>query len=88
MSDFAPFSKAVHAQYNKLAKQNLFVTTADHEALIARYLASFPEGTNPIYITNTEHDCSCCKNFIKNLGNLVAIIDGKVETVWKVAWKN
>ena len=84
MSDFAPFSKAVHAQYTKLAKQNLFVTTEDHEALIARYLASFPEGTNPVYITNTEHDCSCCKNFIKNLGNLVAIIDGKVETVWNV----
>ena len=84
MSDFAPFSKAVHAQYIKLAKQNLFVTTEDHEALVAYYLASFPEGTNPIYITNTEHDCSCCKNFIKNLGNLVAIIDGKVETVWNV----
>lgn len=84
MSDFAPFSKAVHTRYNQLAKQDLFVTTEDHEALISHYLASFPEGTNPIYITNTEHDCSCCKNFIKNLGNLVAIVDGKVETIWDV----
>lgn len=84
MSDFAPFSKAIHTRYNQLAKNNLFVTTEDHEALIAHYLASFPEGTNPVYITNTEHDCSCCKNFIKNLGNLVAVIDDKVETVWDV----
>lgn len=84
MSDFAPFSKAIHARYNHLAKNNLFETTVDHEALIAHYLASFPEGTNPVYITNTEHDCSCCKNFIKNLGNLVAIVKGKVETVWDV----
>lgn len=84
MSDFAPFSKAIHNRYNQLAKNNLFVTTEDHEALIAHYLASFPEGTNPVYITNTEHDCSCCKNFIKNLGNLVAVVDGKIETVWDV----
>lgn len=84
MSDFAPFSKAIHTRYNLLAKGNLFVTTEDHEAMIAHYLASFPEGTNPVYITNTEHDCSCCKNFIKNLGNLVAVVDGKIETVWDV----
>lgn len=84
MSDFSPFSKAIHAQYNKLAKQDLFVTTQDKDALVAHYLASFPEGTNPIYKNYTEHDCSCCKQFIKNIGNLVGIVDGKVESVWQV----
>ena len=84
MSDFIPFSRAVHNRYNKLAKQELFVTTEDKDALVAHYLASFPEGTNPIYKSHTEHDCSCCKNFIKNIGNLVGIVDGKIETVWQV----
>lgn len=50
--------------------------------LAARYLASFPEGSNPIFRTRTEHDCSCCRNFIKHIGNVVSINDGKVDTVW------
>lgn len=84
MSTFQSFSKLVHASYNELAKHELFVVGADNHAFSAAYLAAFPEGTNPVFITNTEHDCSCCKNFIRNLGNLVAIIDGKVETVWDI----
>lgn len=48
------------------------------------YLASFPPGTNPIYKTNTEHDCTCCKNWIRNLGNVVAIVDGRMETMWDI----
>lgn len=31
-----------------------------------------PAGTNPIFRERTEHDCSCCRNFVKNLGNVVA----------------
>lgn len=50
--------------------------------LVEPYLAAFPEGTNPIYKTNTEHDCSCCKHFIRRAGNVVAIRDGKLSTVW------
>jgi hypothetical protein len=82
MSDFHPFATAVHKRFVELSKQELFVVKTDD--LFADYLAAFPEGTNPIYRTNTEHDCSCCKNFIRNLGDVVAIIDGKVETIWDV----
>ena len=85
MSEFTDFSKAVHAQYARMAKHPLFETGADNSALTDHYLAAFPPGTDPIYRTNTEHDCTCCKNFIKNLGNLVAVIDGQVHTVWDVA---
>lgn len=76
---FEKFAKAVNNQYNHLAKQELYKVDVD---LAPIYLAAFPEGTNPLYITNTEHDCSCCKNFLRNLGNVVAITDGKIETVW------
>lgn len=94
MSDFHAFSVAVHERFNQLAKGELFVVgaeqpTADQpksikERLWETYLASFPEGTNPIFRVNTEHDCACCRNFIKNIGNAVAIIDGDVATVWDV----
>lgn len=52
------------------------------QRLWERYLASFPEGTNPIYRERTEHDCSCCRHFIKTMGGVVAIVDGKVVSIW------
>ncbi len=52
------------------------------DALYAQYLAAFPEGTNPIYKKNTEHDCSCCKHFIRRAGGVVAIRNGSLATVW------
>src|ERR1700757_626357 len=48
------------------------------------YLGAFPVGTNEVYRERTEHDCSCCKQFIRAIGDMVAIIDGKVETIWDV----
>lgn len=89
MTPFQKFSQLIHARFIQLSKHELFVTGKEltdekSRELEALYLASFPEGTNPIYITNTEHDCSCCKNFIRNIGNAVAIINGKIETVWDV----
>jgi hypothetical protein len=82
MSDFKPFSQAVHKQYSEMSKHELFVVDISGDDLWAAYLAAFPEGTNPIYRERTEHDCSCCRNFIKNIGNVVCIQDGFVSTVW------
>jgi len=85
MTDFQKFSKLVHDRFIKLAAAGkLFVTVDDREKVWETYLASFPEGSNPIYITRTEHDCNCCRNFIKNLGNVVSIVDGKMESIWAV----
>lgn len=85
MTDFQKFSKLVHDRFIKLAAAGkLFVTVDDREKVWETYLASFPEGSNPIYITRTEHDCNCCRNFIKNLGNVVSIVGGKMESIWAV----
>jgi len=48
------------------------------------YLASFPEGSDPLYIKRSTHDCSCCKNFIRNVGNVVAIDPStyRIVTIW------
>lgn len=77
---FPAFSALVHARYEAMRTGELFVV--DTTDLNETYLSAFPEGTNPIFRTNTEHDCSCCKNFIRNIGNVVAIQDGKIVTVW------
>lgn len=83
MSNFAPFAQAVHARLTDLSKHELF-TTVTGDALWETYLASFPEGTDPIYKTHTEHTCNCCRQFIRGMGNVVAIIDGKLASVWDI----
>lgn len=82
MSDFKPFAQAVHDQFTFLSEHELFVVDIDADELYAAYLAAFPPGTNEIFRERTEHDCSTCRNFIKNLGPVVAIVDGAVHTVW------
>lgn len=86
MADFKPFSEIVHSTYTTMAKGELFRVALTGDELWAAYLAAFPEGTNPIFRQRTEHDCSCCRNFIKNLGPLVSLDDnGGRITVWDEA---
>ena len=82
--NFNVFKKAVATQFAKMAKSPLFVTATTGDDLWATYLAAFPEGTNPIYRERTEHDCSCCRQFIRNIGNVVTIQDGKLVSIWDI----
>lgn len=82
--NFHLFSTAVHARFEYLQTLGGELFVVDTLDLFDAYLAAFPEGTNPIFRERTEHDCSCCKAFIRNIGNVVAISDGAVVTVWDV----
>jgi hypothetical protein len=83
MSDFHTFATAVHTRYNEMAKNELFEVDITPDEIWAAYLAAFPEGTNPVFRINTEHDCSCCRNFIKNLGRVITLgVNGERKTVW------
>ncbi|MCI8625654.1 MAG: hypothetical protein HFI40_05155 [Lachnospiraceae bacterium] len=62
----------------------LFEVNLDKEELWNTYLDSFPPGTNEIYRERREHDCSCCRQFIKTIGHTVAVKDGKLMTLWDV----
>lgn len=61
---------------------HLYVVEVDKDKMWNLYLDSFPAGTNKIYRKRREHDCSCCRHFIKSLGNVVAIVNNEVRTVW------
>ena len=78
---FSVFSNLVHDQFQKLATAHSLLLEVDAPVWDA-YLAAYPEGTNPIFKTRTVHDCSCCRNFVKNLG---AIITHDRQTVWDTA---
>lgn len=82
--DFHKLKHAVERQFDKLARHDMFRTEVDKDQLWENYLASFPPGTNPMFRERTEHDCSCCRQFIKQIGNTVAIIDGEVVSVWDI----
>jgi hypothetical protein len=80
--DFTTFKVAIAKQFERMAKHHLFRTGVEKDAMWLAYLAVFPDGTNPIYRERTEHDCNCCKGFIRAVGNVVAIIDGQIVSVW------
>lgn len=63
-------------------RKHLFVADTDYDTLWNLYLNSFPEGTNEIFRERREMDCSSCRHFIRDLGNVVVIVNGSVKTVW------
>lgn len=82
MGQFHQFAKAVEKQFTLLSKEELYVVDMSDDDLFAIYLNAFPPGSNPIFKTNTVHDCNCCKNFVRNLGKVVAL--NPRRTVWDI----
>lgn len=84
IDQFPTFAHIVAATFQRLCKtEHVFVSGATGDDLYAEYIASFPEGTNPLFKKVTEHECSCCRGFIKRVGNVVTVNeDGSVNTVW------
>ncbi len=83
---FNAMRDAVNAQLAYMTENSteLYTVELNKDELYNEYLTSFPNGTNPLYRERTEHDCACCRNFIRNIGNVIAIIDGKLVTVWDI----
>ena len=83
VADFAVFKSAVAQRFADMQKHPLFRVDLSKDDMWNTYLKSFPEGTNPVYRKRTEYDCSCCRHFIRDVGNVVAVRpDGTLMTIW------
>lgn len=82
--NFVKFRDNLIEHFMSMEKEidSLFTVDLDKDKLYERYLASFPAGTNPMFRKRTEHDCSCCRHFIKTVGNVVGIKDGQIISIW------
>lgn len=85
--DFNLIKQAVATQFEHMQKSMLFRVNIDKDELWRTYLNSFPGGSNPIWKVRTEHDCSCCRQFIRNVGDIVAIINNKIISIWDITVK-
>ena len=75
---FSTLKLAFQSHFTNLLKEatELYQTDADKDILWQTYLQSFPEELRQHY------NCNCCRQFIKNYGNLVIIKDYKIVSLW------
>lgn len=90
MSDkFPAFARSVASTFQGMVESpTVFIAGVDGDALYQEYLGAFPEGTNPLVKKRTEHDCSCCRQFIRRAGSIVKVSDEECFTVWDEAAVN
>lgn len=88
MIKFSILQEKMMQHFNKMTcKENyslghLFEVEIDKDEMWNLYLDSFPAGTNNLFRERREYDCSCCRQFVRAIGNTVVIKDNKVETIW------
>lgn len=84
MLDFKIIRNALEDNFEKMCEENenLFEVELNKDVLWETYLNTIPAKDNKIYRTRREFDCSCCRHFIKGIGNVVAIKDNKMVSIW------
>lgn len=78
MSEFGTFKKEFTAHVNRMMGQGvqnkMFQVAVEPETIWTTYLESFAPGTNEIYRERAEHDCTNCRHFLRQYGNVVVLV--------------
>ena len=82
--EFKEFSKAMVEKFETMSNKKLYRVKIDKDTIWDTYINSFPAGSNPIFEERTEHDCNCCKTFIRNAGKIVTVENNIVCSIWDV----
>lgn len=82
--EFSKFEERFQQNFAQLTANatHLYEVDVDKDEMWNLYLDSFPAGTNEIYRTRREFDCSCCRHFIRSIGNVVVIENNQMKTIW------
>lgn len=82
--EFKEFRNMISDHFKTMTKDvdRLFEVGVDKDEMWNTYLDSFPTGTNEIFRKRREYDCSCCRQFVKQIGSAVVIKNNKLETIW------
>jgi len=87
---FQKFNEAVKQQFALMCQHTLFVSSVSGDKLWDLYISNFPEGADPVFRdpNSTQHTCNNDKNFIRRYGNVVAIINNKVVSMFDTIIKH
>lgn len=82
--EFKVIKNGLEKHFKEMTKKydHLFEIQVDKDKLWETYLESIPAEDNKIFRVRREYDCSCCRHFIKTIGNVVAIDGDKVISIW------
>ncbi len=82
--EFEDFKKILQKNFGEKTSEvnHLFTVDVDADELWNVYLDSFPVGSNEIFRKRRGFDCSSCRRFIKNFGNVVILKNNKLDTIW------
>jgi len=87
LGEMSAFASMVERSFQALvSRPEVFISDVEPDTIWAEYLAAFPEGLNPVFRKRTDHDCGCCRQFVKRAGIAVGFDGvGHLKTVWDAA---
>ena len=73
---FQALKKQISDNFKRLPTSPLFCVAIDRDEIWNQYISGFDEEVRQ------EHNCNCCRSFLRQFGNIVTIKDGKVVSIW------
>ncbi|MFW6272557.1 MAG: hypothetical protein ACOC2U_02105 [bacterium] len=84
---FLNFIEKTQNQFEQMCKTGkLFKANVSGDEVWKTYINSFEKNDDPVFRdpSSTTHTCNLCKNFIRRYGNIVAIVNNELTSIFDV----